>query len=129
MLFPAPATKGENNHQSRVENNGRATTDVSRESTEGNLVETLSIARMYRPEGTTLRSLRGAIRRRCCGSSTGQEERANSVTYHLPNNLSISGWQREEFDITNISICSCHLPLAESFLSLDETRYQLIGIS
>jgi hypothetical protein len=92
MLFPAPATKGKN-HQSRIENNGRATTDLSREPTEGNLVEMLSIVRMYRPEGTTLRSLRGANRRRCYDSSTDQEERANSVTYHLPNNLSVSSWQ------------------------------------
>jgi hypothetical protein len=89
MLFPAPATKGRN-HQSRVENNGRATTDVSRESTEEDWMKMLSIASMYRPEGTTLRSLRGAIRRHCYDLSTDQEERANSVTYYLPNNLSVS---------------------------------------
>jgi hypothetical protein len=122
MLFPAPATKGES-HQSRRENNGQGTTDVSRESKDGNSVETLSIARMCRPEGTTLRSLRGANHRRYYGFSTDQEERAipghSALTYHLPKNLRSSSWKRQQFNITDVSICSFRLQLVASFLSLN----------
>jgi hypothetical protein len=62
-----------------------------------------------------------------------REEKANSghlaVTCHLPSNLSDSGSQRQQFNITDVSFCSLRLPLVALFLSLDQIRYELIGTS
>jgi hypothetical protein len=69
-------------------------TDVSHESIEENLARTISIPRMYRPERTIPRSLRGGNRRQYCDFSKDRVGRANfefsAAVCRLPGRLSVS---------------------------------------